>query len=187
MMTDGTDERSAVRQRKADGRIAFFSDESALRRGEISLKRRVLEAAEEAAAGGIRTLFTGLVRGADSAAAEIFAEMRSRCRDVRIVRIATPENDGETDFPRGSFYRRPADLTLRVTGTAPDGLPLRDRFIADSCARLVFLTDLRIAEPDSRLMKLLDYALRTHPRSVCHRVTVLEPERDFRPFQHRLF
>ena len=181
-------------------RIAVFSDPpERLDIGEIKLKSKLWGCLDEAVAGGITTLYTGLSYGADSAAAEFFAVRKQQNRDIRIVHIPSSQNWlSETDpalrgFAAGTL-RNSTDYTRTVPGQSGTA---RDRFIIDQCLHIVLLADLSDSTEESYVWQLLDYAVTPRNNSISHQIHIIscrdvqqmqrEPQKKCEPVQGSLF
>ena len=166
-------------------RIAVFSDPpEILGIGEIRLKSKLWDYLDEAIAGGITTLYTGLSYGADSAAAELFAVRKQQNRDIRIVHIRTsPKWFSETDPALQGFavntLQKSTDY-IRYTCGYPSGDSriVRDRFIVDQCLHIVLILDFSVRTEDSYSWQLLEYALQPRKDSISHQVHIISSENE---------
>lgn len=163
-------------------RLAVFSDPRELSRtGEVRLKSKLWGFLDEAIAGGVTTLYTGLSYGADSAAAELFAERKRTNPGIRIVHVpAAPDWMRRTDPALRPF----AALTLRqavdFTKVLSCGESARDRLVIGSCLHIVLVTDLSDPGDDSCVWRILDEALTARPGSIPHQIHIIGCEKEER-------
>ena len=137
-------------------RIAVFSDRpEKLNIGECFLKSKLWKILDDAVENGIATLYTGISCGADSAAAEFFAEMRNHKENIRIVHIPDSGDwiKGIDPHLRGfaaNTLIRNTDYTKTVTGnTREEAASARDHFMIDQCLHIVSLMDMTADENES--------------------------------------
>ncbi len=161
-------------------RIAVFSDSPEnLGIGEIRLKSVLWGFLDEAIDGGVRTLFTGLSYGADSAAAELFTEKKRENGEIRVVHVPVrcgrvPETPAALrGFAAGSFARS-VDYVKEISGSSiPQAEKRRDRFVIDQCLHIVFVLDYTDENEHSYVWELLEYATHSHKNAISHNIHVI--------------
>ena len=124
----------------------------------------------------VKTLFTSVLYGGDSAAAEYFVNEKASGRDANIAFCPIP---GLTDmsltlknFCNLSFFKK-----VGYTKKAEPGTNVSDsvgRFIADQCFHLLFIfaNDSEF-DGNGRVSRLFDYAITSHPGAIPHQIETL--------------
>ena len=161
-------------------RIAVFSDPPGkLGVGEIRMKSKLWDFLDEAIAGGITTLYTGLSYGADSAAAELFTLRKQENRNIRIVHIPVSRNWlSETDPALKGFavntFRNQTDFTKLIEKTSRnESETARDIFITYQCLHITLVMDLNDPADDSYAWRIFEYAVRNRPGSISHQIHII--------------
>lgn len=171
-------------------RVAVFSEPlQALGCSEIRIKKIVWDRLErmfhpeDFAAGGdiqhpVKTLFTSLSDGADSAAAEFFVNEKKYSNESNIV-YCPIRNLGAASPESTNFYKLSFSGLVGCRWEAKTNKGIEDaegKFMIDQCFHLIFVMDLRNNDETLRTNKLFDYAISSHTKSIPHLIEVLRSD-----------